>query len=376
MGLGGQIPRPVNSTYQETWKFEKNRECTELADKKRSGIFMKKIVCEKPKTFKMVEAERPVPQEGEALIRVQRIGICGTDIHAYGGNQPFFTYPRVLGHELSGIIESIPDNASGLRVGDQVSIIPYMECGECIACKNGKPNCCTNMKVKGVHIDGGMSEWMTVPADHLVKTKGLTLDQSAMIEPLSIGAHAVRRAAIQKGEYALVIGAGPIGLGVMAFAKNQGAKVIAMDVNDERLAFAREWANIDETVNALEQPLEKLAELTNGEMPTVVFDATGNAKSMTDAFNYPAHGGKLIFVGLVKTDITFHDPDFHAKELTLMGSRNATREDFQYVVNALNEGLVDLRKYITHRTHFDHMIEQFEGWLNPEAKVIKAIVEL
>ncbi len=337
---------------------------------------MKAIVCENPKQFKMIEVEQPVLQEGEALIRVQRIGICGTDIHAYSGNQPFFTYPRILGHELSGYIDSIPKNDSGLKAGDQVAIIPYIECGECIACKSGKPNCCTNIKVKGVHIDGGMSEWMTVPVDHLVKTEGLTLDQSAMIEPLSIGAHAVRRAAIRKEEFALVIGAGPIGLGVMAFAKKQGAKVIAMDVNDERLAFAREWAHIDGTVNALEEPLKKLAELTNGDMPTVVFDATGNAKSMTDAFNYSAHGGKLIFVGLVKTDISFHDPDFHAKELTLMGSRNATREDFRYVVNAINEGLVDLSKYITHRAKFDEMMELFEGWLDPEAKVIKAIVEL
>ncbi|MFJ8265431.1 zinc-binding alcohol dehydrogenase family protein [Peribacillus asahii] len=337
---------------------------------------MKSIVCEQPKQFKMIETERPVPNAEEALIRVRRIGICGTDIHAYGGNQPFFSYPRILGHELSGYIEFIPENALGLEVGDQVSIIPYMECGECIACKNKKTNCCTNMKVLGVHIEGGMSEWITVPYNHLVKTEGLTLDQSAMIEPLSIGAHAVRRAAIQEGEFALVIGAGPIGLGVMAFAKEQGAKVIAMDVNDERLAFASKWANVDYTVNALNHPLEKLAELTNGDMPTVVFDATGNAKSMMNAFEFPAHGGRLIYVGLVKSDISFNDPDFHSKELTLMGSRNATREDFDYVVNTVKNGVVDLDLYITHRTHLDDMIQQFEGWLTPEAKVIKAIVEI
>lgn len=339
---------------------------------------MKSIVCEQPKQFKMIETKRPVPNAEEALIRVQRIGICGTDIHAYGGNQPFFSYPRILGHELSGYIESIPENALGLEAGDQVSIIPYMECGECIACKNKKTNCCTNMKVLGVHIEGGMSEWITVPYNHLVKTEGLTLDQSAMIEPLSIGAHAVRRAAIQEGEFALVIGAGPIGLGVMAFAKEQGAKVIAMDVNDERLAFASKWANVDYTVNALNHPLEKLAELTNGDMPTVVFDATGNAKSMMNAFEFPAHGGRLIYVGLVKSDISFNDPDFHSKELTLMGSRNATREDFDYVVNTVKNGVVDLDLdlYITHRTHLDDMIQQFEGWLTPEAKVIKAIVEI
>ncbi|MGG0286482.1 zinc-binding alcohol dehydrogenase family protein [Peribacillus butanolivorans] len=337
---------------------------------------MKSIVCEQPYQFKMIEAEQPVPNSGEALIRVRRIGICGTDIHAYGGNQPFFSYPRILGHELSGHIESIPENASGLKVGDQVSIIPYMECGKCIACKSRKTNCCTNMKVLGVHIEGGMCEWITVPYDHLVKTEGLTLDQSAMIEPLSIGAHAVRRAAIQEGEFALVIGAGPIGLGVMAFAKEQGAKVIAMDVNNERLAFAGKWAKADYSLNVLDQPLEKLAELTNGEMPTVVFDATGNAKSMMEAFKYPAHGGRLIYVGLVKSDISFNDPDFHSKELTLMGSRNATREDFDYVVNTVKNGGVDLSLYISHRTHLDEMIQQFEGWLTPDAKVIKAIVEI
>ncbi|MGW6297605.1 zinc-binding alcohol dehydrogenase family protein [Peribacillus butanolivorans] len=337
---------------------------------------MKSIVCEQPYQFKMIEAEQPVPNSGEALIRVRRIGICGTDIHAYGGNQPFFSYPRILGHELSGHIESIPENASGLKVGDQVSIIPYMECGKCIACKSRKTNCCTSMKVLGVHIEGGMREWITVPYDHLVKTEGLTLDQSAMIEPLSIGAHAVRRAAIQEGEFALVIGAGPIGLGVMAFAKEQGAKVIAMDINNERLAFAGKWAKTDYSLNVLDQPLEKLAELTNGEMPTVVFDATGNAKSMMEAFKYPAHGGRLIYVGLVKSDISFNDPDFHSKELTLMGSRNATREDFDYVVNTVKNGGVDLSLYISHRTHLDEMIQQFEGWLTPDAKVIKAIVEI
>jgi 2-desacetyl-2-hydroxyethyl bacteriochlorophyllide A dehydrogenase len=221
-----------------------------------------------------------------------------------------------------------------------------------------------------------MSEWITVPYNHLVKTEGLTLDQSAMIEPLSIGAHAVRRSELKQGEYVLVIGAGPIGLGVMAFAKHEGAKVITMDVNEERLAFCREWARVDYTVNALENPIENLKEITNGEMPSVVFDATGNAKSMSDAFNYPAHGGKLIYVGLTKGNISFDDPDFHKKELTLMGSRNATREDFEYVVNAVQNGGVDIESYITHRASFDEMINQFEEWLTPEAKVIKAIVEV
>jgi 2-desacetyl-2-hydroxyethyl bacteriochlorophyllide A dehydrogenase len=337
---------------------------------------MKSIVCEKPNHFNMVEVEPPVLKTGEALVRIRRIGICGTDYHAYRGNQPFFSYPRVLGHELSGEIESVGENSYGLKEGDLVSVLPYMACGECIACRNGKTNCCTDMKVLGVHIEGGMSEWISVPYNHLVKTNGLTLDQSAMIEPLSIGAHAIRRAALKQGEYVLVIGAGPIGLGVMAFAKQEGASVIAMDVNEERLEYCRKWAKVDYTVNALENPIENLKEITNGEMPTVVFDATGNAKSMSDAFNYPAHGGKLIYVGLTKGNILFDDPDFHKKELTLMGSRNATREDFEYVEKTIQTGGVDIDSYITHRASFDEMIIQFEEWLTPEAKVIKAIVEV
>jgi 2-desacetyl-2-hydroxyethyl bacteriochlorophyllide A dehydrogenase len=339
-------------------------------------MIMRSIICEKPNAFKMIEVEAPALQTGEALVRIRRIGICGTDLHAYRGNQPYFTYPRVLGHELSGVVEEIGDNGSGIRKGDQVAIIPYMECGSCIACRKGKTNCCTSMRVLGVHMDGGMKEIISVPIDHLLKTDGISLDHSAMIEPLCIGAHAVRRSLLEAGEQVLVIGAGPIGLGVMAFAKLHGGKVIAMDVNEERLEFCREWAKVDAAVNALNDPMKQLAEITGGDYPTVVFDATGNANSMTQSFNYAAHGGKLVYVGLVKNDITFSDPDFHKKELTLMGSRNATREDFDHVVEVLSSGKLDMDRYITHRCGFDGMIDQFESWLLPESKVIKAIVEL
>ncbi|BFT69651.1 zinc-binding alcohol dehydrogenase family protein [Paenibacillus sp. P36] len=335
---------------------------------------MKAIVCEQVEQFNFVEMQEPEVRAGEAIVRIKRIGICGTDLHAYKGNQPFFSYPRVLGHELSGYVEEIGEGVTGLQAGDQVSIVPYLHCGTCIACRHGNTNCCTDMKVLGVHTDGGMRELISVPASHLIKTDGLTLDEAAMLEPLSIGAHAVRRSGLRAGETVLVIGAGPIGLGVMVLAKQFGAKVIAMDINDERLAFCRKWAGVDHTVNALQQPKEQLAELTNGDMPTIVFDATGNARSMTDAFGLVAHSGKLVYVGLVKADITFHDPEFHKRELTLMGSRNATMEDFDTVREAMRNGVIDIESYITHRADFEDMIGQFETWLKPESKVIKAIV--
>ncbi|WP_141503456.1 zinc-binding alcohol dehydrogenase family protein [Paenibacillus luteus] len=337
---------------------------------------MRAIVCEQIDQLRLVEQEDPALQPGTAVVRIRRIGICGTDLHAYKGNQPFFSYPRVLGHELAGIVEQVDDPAGNIRPGDQVSIIPYMHCGVCIACRHGKTNCCTAMQVLGVHIDGGMREKIVVPVTHLLVVSGLTLDQAAVLEPLSIGAHAVRRSELRAGETVLVIGSGPIGLGVMAFAKHRGARVIAMDIQEERLAFCRQWARVDETVNALQGAKERLAELTDGEFPTVVFDATGNARSMTDAFGLVAHGGKLVYVGLVKADLTFNDPEFHKREMTLMGSRNATIEDFAAVQEAVTSGSIDVDRFITHRSSFTEMISHYDSWLRPESKVIKAMVEL
>lgn len=338
---------------------------------------MKAIVCEEINRFRTAEPPIPTRSQGEALVRIKRIGICGTDYHAFRGNQPFFTYPRILGHELAGVIEELEeDDSSGFQIGDIVSIIPYLHCGTCIACRNGKTNCCTSIEVMGVHRDGGMQEWITVPLSHLIRTEGLSLDESAVLEPLSIGVHAVRRSGLQSGQTALVIGAGPIGLGVMAFAKHLGAEVIAMDFNDERLEFCRDWAGIPETVNALDHPEERIAELTGGDYPSVVFDATGNRRSMEASFRYTSHGGTLVFVGLVKADITFHDPEFHKRELTLMSSRNADRQDFEKVIETIVSGGIDVQRYITHRAPFSEMIDRFEEWLAPEAKVIKAVVEL
>ena len=337
---------------------------------------MKQIVCNAPDSLVMTEGELPTCGSGEAVVRIRRIGICGTDLHAYKGNQPFFSYPRILGHELSGEIEALGEGSQSLRVGQRVSIIPYLACGQCVACSKGKTNCCMSMQVLGVHVDGGMRERIVVPAGQLLPADDLSLDQAAMLEPLSIGAHAVRRSGLQAGDTALVIGAGPIGLGVMAMARQRGARVIAMDLQPERLRFCQSWADAEATVIAGAGAADELAELTGGAYPDVVFDATGHAGSMSKAFDYTSHGGTLVYVGLVKADISFHDPEFHKRELTLMGSRNATREDFDAVRQAMAGGHIDIDRYITHRAEFEQMIDAFEGWLSPESGVIKAVVEL
>ncbi|MGZ3777187.1 MAG: zinc-binding dehydrogenase, partial [Mucilaginibacter sp.] len=234
-----------------------------------------------------------------------------------------------------------------------------------------------SLKVGGVHVDGGMVEYLSVPSYSLVHGIGLSFDELALVEPLAIGAHGVGRAAIKEGEFVLVIGAGPIGLGTMEFARIAGAKVIAMDVNESRLDFCKNKLKVDHIINALSSNVvELLKDITNGDMPQVVIDATGNPGAINNAFQYMAHGGRYVLVGLQKGNISFSHPEFHKREGTLMSSRNATRADFDLVMSALAKGLIDPLTYITHRVNFDQVKEEFANWLKPAAGVIKAMVVL
>jgi 2-desacetyl-2-hydroxyethyl bacteriochlorophyllide A dehydrogenase len=320
--------------------------------------------------------DAPLAGPGRSIIRIRRIGICGTDLHAFEGTQPYFEYPRILGHELAGDLVDL-DQAPGFVPGEAVTIIPYFNCGTCVACRNGKPNCCTTLKVCGVHIDGGMVEYLSVPSSSLVHGDGLGYDQLALVEPLAIGAHAIRRAAVQADEFVLVVGAGPIGLGTMESARIAGGQVIAMDINEDRLKFCRDRLQILHTVNpAAGDPMEQLRHITRGDMPTVVIDATGSLKAINGAFSFLAHGGRYVLVGLQKGEIAFSHPEFHKREATLMSSRNATREDFIWVMDSMKKGLIDPTTYITHRTAFGEVKSAFGGWLDPAGGVIKAMVEI
>jgi 2-desacetyl-2-hydroxyethyl bacteriochlorophyllide A dehydrogenase len=337
---------------------------------------MKAIVCEQPGRFRIVEVDTPRPKAGEALVRLARIGVCGTDLHAYKGRHPLVTYPRILGHELSGEVAEVNEPAYGLKVGDPVVILPYLECGKCIACRQGKPNCCMSLKVYGVHLDGGMAEYLNVPTDHLIKAENLDLDEMAMVECLSIGAHAVSRAGIQPGTAAMVIGAGPIGLGAMQFAKAAGARVIAADTVPERLDFCRNHLPVDCTIQVKPDWAREVEAVTDKEYPLTVLDATGNLQSMNASFNFVAHGGTLVFVGLVKENITFSDPDFHRHELTVLSSRNATRRDLEQVIEFIRAGKASGKILITHRAGMAEVIARFESWLRPETGVVKAVIEV
>ncbi len=317
------------------------------------------------------------PQPDEALVRVHRVGVCGTDLHAFAGKQPFFSYPRVLGHELGVEVIAVGQDVRNVQIGDHCSVEPYINCQKCIACRRGKTNCCVNMSVLGVHTDGGMRELFLLPARKLHPSCKLNFDQLALVETLGIGAHAVERATLQSGEFVLVIGAGPIGLAVMQFAMEKGAQVIVLDVNKTRLEFCQKQLGIPHVINGSdENVLEALQHITTGDLPTVVFDATGNPKSMMGSFDFPAHGGRLIFVGLFQGDVTFNDPNFHRRELTLMGSRNARPEDFINIIRLVEAGAINTDPWITHRAPFCDTVEQFPSWTQPETGVIKAMIDV
>jgi len=337
---------------------------------------MKTLVCKEPGKLEYATGAVPEAKPGYAIIRIRRIGICGTDLHAFEGTQPFFSYPRILGHELSGELVDTGGQA-GFEVGEAVTFIPYFNCEHCIACRSAKPNCCVDMKVFGVHIDGGMAEYLQIPARLLIKGEGLTYDELALVEPLAIGAQGVRRADVQPGEFVLVIGAGPIGLGIMEFARIAQAKVIAMDINTNRLEFCSVKLGVAHIVHASDKDvIEPLAKITNGDMPTVVIDATGNLTAINGAFQYMAHGARYILVGLQKGNISFNHPEFHKREATLMSSRNATRQDFEHVIASMKQGLVQPANYITHRCGFDQVKDEFKSWLDPVNGVIKVVIEV
>ncbi len=333
------------------------------------------VTCETPGTLRAEQRPKPERGQDEVLVRIKRIGVCGTDLHIFSCNQPYLSYPRVMGHELSGIVEEAPAGGT-LSPGDPVYIVPYISCGSCHACRQGKTNCCRNIQVLGVHRDGGMTEYLSLPERFVHKAEGISLDQAAMIEFMAIGAHAVRRGGVQPGQRVLVVGAGPIGIAVAIFAELQGAEVTMLDTRDDRLAFCQANLRISGTVRAAPDDAERLSALTGGDFFDAVFDATGSPKAMERGFGFVAHGGTYVLVSIVAGDIKFSDPEFHKRETTLLGSRNATGEDFETVMAAMRSGKIPTGALNTHRMTLAEVPAGFAGLLDPAAGVVKAIVEV
>jgi 2-desacetyl-2-hydroxyethyl bacteriochlorophyllide A dehydrogenase len=322
------------------------------------------LVCVEPGKLEVQERAAPVMPDGFVLVRPKRVGICGTDYHIYEGKHPYLQYPRIMGHELA--VEALQDDAAtGVRAGRTYAVNPYLSCGVCVACRAGKPNCCVKISVLGVHQDGGMAQLMAVPSENLIQAEGLDADQCASVEFLAIGAHAVRRGQVQAGDTALIVGTGPIGMGAALFAKLSGAHVSIYDRDHARAQAMSALLGV-QAISALEKDAAF----------SVVFDATGNTKAMEKGFDFVEAGGRYVFVSVVKDPITFMDPDFHRKEMTLLGSRNATVQDFERVIAAIKAGQVPIGKIITHRTTLASAALDLPRWASEKNGLIKAMIEI
>ena len=341
---------------------------------------MRAVQFEKPETLRLIDlAEPSSPSPGEALVRVQRVGICGTDYSGWLGKMPFFSYPRIPGHELGVEVITVGDGVVNVVAGDHCSVEPYINCQSCSACRRGRTNCCENLKVLGVHTDGGLRPRFLVPARKLHRSASLGPDQLALVETLAIGCHAVNRGQPTPRETVLVIGAGPIGLSVIEFVKLSGARLIVMDLVASRLAFCREAMGVKDTILAVgdDGGLGELHRLTEGELAHVVIDATGNHRAMSRCLEFAAFGGRVVYVGITQSELSFpHAPVLHRRELTLLASRNALPDDFTRIIGLIETGRIDTRPWITHRTAFERLASDLPVFARPETGVIKAVVDV
>ncbi|MFK8112062.1 MAG: zinc-binding alcohol dehydrogenase family protein [Rubripirellula sp.] len=340
---------------------------------------MRAIQISEVKTLKQIDIDEPsAPGPGQALVKTHRMGVCGTDISCYLGKFPFFDFPRIPGHELGVEVVSVGDGVANVKAGDRCSIEPYMNCGECYPCRRGAINCCQNLKVIGVMTDGGLCESFLVRADKLHPSAKLNYDQLALVETLAIGCHANDRGAPEGGDHALIIGMGPIGLSTLEFARLTDATISVMDMNQDRLDFVRDNYGIENTVlfKGDGSEIDRMKEITGGDMYQVITDATGNKHSMSGALQYIAPTGRLVYVGITTEEVTFRHPVMHRPEASILASRNALPPDFTRIIELIEAGTINTDTWITHRTSFDGVMNDFESFTKPETGVIKAIIEV
>ena len=334
---------------------------------------MQALTLTAPREFAFIEqAEPAAPTAHEALVRVHAVGVCGTDVSGYLGKMPFIQYPRILGHELGVEVLAVGSAVTNVEVGDRCSVEPYLNCNMCPTCKSGRTNCCESLQVLGVHCDGGLRARIVVPAHKLHPANDLAFDQLALVETLGIGCHAGNRGQPSAGENVLIIGAGPIGLSVLEFAKLSGANLFVIEPNARR----REFVKLNYGIKNVHASLEPSAfsELTKSRLAHVVFDATGNAGSMSRALEYAGFAGRIVFVGITTELVTVNDPLFHRRELTLLATRNALASDFTRILQLIRDGQINTQPWISHRTTFEETPRAFPEWLKPENGVVKAMI--
>ena len=341
---------------------------------------MKAIEFTQPEVITMIDLpEPPAPGPGEALVRTHRMGICGTDLSGYLGKMPFFSYPRIPGHELGLEVLALGEGVSHLQIGDKCSLEPYVNDPSSTTSNKGNSNCCPGVQVLGVHSDGGLRPQWLCPARKLHPGNNLSYDQLALVETLAIGYHSVVRANPQAGETVLVIGAGPIGLAALEFLRLKDLNVIVMDMVESRLEFCRNHLGVEHTIlfNPNGDPLSELQGITGGELADIVIDATGSVRSMSSCFEYAAFTGRVIYVGITTENLSFpHAPVFHRRELTLLASRNALPEDFGKIIELIAAGDINTDIWITDRLSFQDVPADFAAFTDTGRGTVKALIEI
>lgn len=337
---------------------------------------MKAIVISNPNEIEIREIPMPEVKEGEALLKVKYVGICGADIASYTGNQPFTTYPRIPGHEFSAEIVEIPENDRGLKAGDIVTCNPYFNCGECYSCKRGYVNCCTDNQTMGVQRDGAFCEYIAMPVERIFKGKGLSAQELALIEPFSISQHAVSRAEIKESDTVLVIGAGPIGLFALIAAKQKCKKIVVADVLDNRLELAKQYG-ADAVVNTKKQSLEEFTnEFTDGNGFDVCIEACGAPETFLGCIDSAAFAANIILIGNGKRETSFIHSILLKKELNVHGSRNALSADFINNIDLVASGKADVMKMVSGVYDMNDAVDTFEALKNNNGTLAKLLIKI
>ncbi len=337
---------------------------------------MKAAVTVAPRRMEVREVPEPVAGPDEAVVRVEAVGLCGSDLHLYLGDHPYATYPQIQGHEFAGIVEAFGGPYAGpLRVGDRVAVEPLRPCGACYPCRHGRPNCCTHLAVLGAHVPGALTERLAVRAGTLYAASGLDPELGALVEPISIGLHAVGRGAVTADDHVVVFGAGPIGQAILLAAADRGARVLVVDRLPARLELARRLgahAVVDATAEA---PAEAIAAWTGGDGAGVVFEATGVPAVIRSAVAVVASAGRIVIVGLSTQEVSLPVVEFTRKELTVLGSRN-NAGIFGEAVDLVRRRQEQVRALITHRFPLDDAPQALAFALEHPAEVEKVIIRI
>lgn len=339
---------------------------------------MKILLIDAPGRFSYGEKAAPVPADGEVLLRVRRLGFCGSDLNTFRGGNPLVSFPRIPGHEIAATIQAVtPGVPTEFQPGQAVTLLPYTTCGHCSACRAGRVNACRHNQTLGVQQDGAFTEWIVAGWEKLIPAPTLGLHEIALVEPLAVGFHAVARGRVAPSDTVLVFGCGMIGLGAVAGAAlHRGATVIAVDVEDRKLEVARR-AGAAHVINSAKENLhERLLALTDGHGPDVAIEAVGLPATFTACVDEVCFAGRVVYIGYAKAPVSYETKYFVMKELDIMGSRNATRTDFAEVVRLLSSGRYPVEETITRTVPFDESGEALAAWAANPGAITKIHVEL